>query len=158
MSNTNTTGDFIADLGACPECHSPWGYEYDGKRYSHVVGIIENDRCVRWHCPACATEWLRGALVGDAPVTRSAAASGETPTMSPSEAIAIGLCPSCIGTGRVDRCVPYEDVFPCSTCSGSGTYPPGGSNFIRLKVLVLLRTLIGYPNPVSGEVMPGGEG
>lgn len=44
--------------------------------------------------------------------------------MRPSEALAVGLCPSCVGTGRVDKCVPCVDVFPCSTCGGSGKWPP----------------------------------
>jgi hypothetical protein len=42
--------------------------------------------------------------------------------MKPSEAIALGLCPSCMGTGRVDRCVPYQDIYPCSSCGGGGTW------------------------------------
>jgi hypothetical protein len=45
---------------------------------------------------------------------------------TPAEAIAAGLCPGCLGTGRVTRFVPYEDVFPCSTCEGAGTWPPPG--------------------------------
>lgn len=42
----------------------------------------------------------------------------------PSAALGFGYCPGCGGTGRVNRVVPYEDVFPCSTCGGSGAYPP----------------------------------
>ena len=43
--------------------------------------------------------------------------------MTPSEAIKAGVCPGCLGSGRVERCVPYDDVFPCSTCGGSGIWP-----------------------------------
>lgn len=69
--STKPTVDFIADLDACPECDAQWAYEQNEKRYSYIIGIIERDRCVRWHCPACGTEWHRGALVGDAPVTEA---------------------------------------------------------------------------------------
>ena len=39
----------------------------------------------------------------------------------PSEAIAMGLCPGCLGHGWVHRFVPADEDGPCSTCGGTGT-------------------------------------
>lgn len=44
--------------------------------------------------------------------------------MKPSEAIAQGKCPSCLGIGWVHRVVPMEHEGPCSTCLGTGLWPP----------------------------------
>lgn len=44
--------------------------------------------------------------------------------MRPSEAVKAGRCPFCLGSRRVIRFVPYEDVFPCSACNGTGLWPP----------------------------------
>ena len=38
--------------------------------------------------------------------------------------IAAGKCPSCWGEGWVERCVPVDHEGPCSTCLGTGTWPP----------------------------------
>jgi hypothetical protein len=43
---------------------------------------------------------------------------------TPSEAIEEGLCPGCLGSGWVVRFVPVEHEGPCSTCGGTGTWPP----------------------------------
>lgn len=44
--------------------------------------------------------------------------------MKPSEAIAQGKCPSCLDIGWVHRVVPLEHEGPCSTCLGTGLWPP----------------------------------
>jgi hypothetical protein len=43
---------------------------------------------------------------------------------TPSSAIAAGRCPSCLGAGEVDRAVPVAGRYPCSTCAGTGLWPP----------------------------------
>jgi hypothetical protein len=44
---------------------------------------------------------------------------------TPSEAIAAGLCPGCLGTKTVVKLwLPGCPEGPCSTCGGSGTWPP----------------------------------
>jgi hypothetical protein len=43
-----------------------------------------------------------------------------------SQAIGAGRCPGCPGTGWVTRFVPVEHEGPCSTCGGTGTWPPDG--------------------------------
>jgi len=48
---------------------------------------------------------------------------------TPTECLKMGLCPGCWGTGRVERVVPYTDIFPCSTCDGTGTWPPSSTQF-----------------------------
>lgn len=48
----------------------------------------------------------------------------ETGFTKPGAAVAAGRCGSCLGTGRVNRVIPYDDVFPCSTCGGDGLHPP----------------------------------
>lgn len=57
-------------------------------------------------------------------ITRPAPPLAEPFPGPPSAALALGYCPGCGGTGRVNRVVPYDDVFPCSTCGGDGAYPP----------------------------------
>lgn len=44
--------------------------------------------------------------------------------MKPSEAVQQGICPSCIGRGKVTRFVPVEGEYFCSLCGGSGEWPP----------------------------------
>jgi hypothetical protein len=44
--------------------------------------------------------------------------------VKPSEAVQQGLCPSCIGAGRVYRLVPTEGEYPCPLCAGTGKWPP----------------------------------
>lgn len=39
----------------------------------------------------------------------------------PTEAIAMGLCPSCLGRGMVHKFVPNEHIGHCSSCGGAGT-------------------------------------
>ena len=47
--------------------------------------------------------------------------------MTPGEAAERGICPGCMGDGKVVRLwVPGEAEGPCSTCGGSGTWPPHG--------------------------------
>lgn len=40
---------------------------------------------------------------------------------TPYEAMRAGWCPGCGGTGRVQKVVPIEGTYVCSTCNGGGT-------------------------------------
>lgn len=40
---------------------------------------------------------------------------------TPSETLAAGFCPGCGGTGKVDKVVPVEGIYICSSCNGGGT-------------------------------------
>jgi hypothetical protein len=53
-------------------------------------------------------------------------AAGPAPDpATPSEAIALGLCPGCLGHKTVVKLwLPGCPEGPCSTCEGSGTWPP----------------------------------
>jgi hypothetical protein len=44
--------------------------------------------------------------------------------LTPSEAARRGICPGCLGGGWVLRFVPVEHEGPCSTCGGTGRWPP----------------------------------
>ena len=44
--------------------------------------------------------------------------------MKPSEAVQQGICPSCLGTGKVYRFVPVEGEYRCHLCGSSGQWPP----------------------------------
>jgi hypothetical protein len=44
---------------------------------------------------------------------------------SPSQALAHGICPGCMGAAKVIRFVPVEGIYDCRTCEGTGTWPPG---------------------------------
>jgi hypothetical protein len=43
--------------------------------------------------------------------------------MKPSEALAAGKCPFCLGEGWITRLAPVEHEGPCSTCRGTGLWP-----------------------------------
>jgi hypothetical protein len=46
----------------------------------------------------------------------------ETPFAgTPSETYAAGWCPGCGGTGKVNKVVPVEGTYICSSCNGGGT-------------------------------------
>lgn len=40
---------------------------------------------------------------------------------TPSQCYKAGICPGCGGTGMVNRCVPVEGTYICSSCNGGGT-------------------------------------
>jgi hypothetical protein len=54
--------------------------------------------------------------VPDGPVPRATPFPGP-----PSAALLAGYCPGCGGTGKVDRCVPVNGTYICSSCNGGGT-------------------------------------
>jgi hypothetical protein len=46
----------------------------------------------------------------------------ETPFPGPpSAALLAGWCPGCGGTGKVQRVVPVDGTYLCSSCNGGGT-------------------------------------
>jgi hypothetical protein len=40
---------------------------------------------------------------------------------TPSQCMEAGFCPGCGGTGRVERSVPVDGTYVCSSCNGGGT-------------------------------------
>lgn len=71
---------------------------------------------------------------GDPPLTEPIEPATDAPLSAPfpgrpSAALRAGYCPSCMGTGRVERLTRVEPFITdvastCSTCAGTGTWPP----------------------------------
>lgn len=70
-------------------------------------------------CPECGSlaVWVSEPIPMEERVTHSE-------PYTPSEAVAAGKCPMCLGSGEVDRVVPEPGLYECSLCGGSGEWPP----------------------------------